>query len=132
MALLEGKNALIVGLSSDRAIAWGIAQALRAEGATIGFTYQRESRKRHADGLAALLNAPLVARCGVRSDQPIAALLGRARSLFGALAIIVHAAVGADPADLSGPYMSTTRESFLGALDVSAYSLTVIARVALP
>src|SRR5215208_1348294 len=98
MALLEGKNALIVGLSSDRAIAWGIAQALHAEGATIGFSYQRESRKRHADTLAAQIQAPLVARCDVRSDQQIAALIQQARSVFGTPDIVVHAAVGADTA----------------------------------
>jgi enoyl-[acyl-carrier protein] reductase I len=132
MALLEAKKALIIGLSNERAIAWGIAQALHSEGATIGFTYQRESRKRHADGLAARLNAPLVARCDVRSDEQIAALIEQARSVFGTLDIVVHAAVGADPADLSGPYMGTSRERFLGALDVSAYSLTAITRAALP
>jgi len=132
MTLLEGKNALIVGLSSERAIAWGIAQALRSAGATIGFTYQRESRKRHADSLAAQLHAPLVARCDVRSDQQIAALAEQARAVFGTLDIVVHAAVGAEPADLSGPYMGTSRERFLGALDVSAYSLTAITRAALP
>jgi enoyl-[acyl-carrier protein] reductase I len=132
MALLEGKKALIVGLSSDRAIAWGIAQALRGEGATIGFTYQRESRKRHADALAEQLHARLVARCDVRSDQQIAELIEQTRSIFGTLDIVIHAAVGADPADLSGPYLGTTRASFLGALDVSAYSLTAITRAALP
>jgi enoyl-[acyl-carrier protein] reductase I len=132
MTLLEGKNALIIGLSSDRAIAWGIAQALHSAGAAIGFTYQRESRQRHADALAAQLGAPLVARCDVRSDQQIAALIEQARSVFGALDIIVHATVGADPADLSGPYMGTTRASFLAALDVSAYSLIAVTRAALP
>jgi len=132
MALLEGKNALIVGMSSDRAIAWGIAQSLHSEGAALGFTYQRESRKRHADALAAQLGAPLVTRCDVRSDQEIAALIEQARAVFGTLDIVIHAAVGADPADLSGPYMGTTRETFLGALDVSAYSLTAIARAAQP
>src|SRR3982750_450617 len=132
MALLKRKNVLIIGLSSDRAIAWGIAQALHSEGAAIGFSYQRESRKRHADALAAQVHAPLVARCDCRPDQQIAALIEQARSVFGALDIVVHAAVGADPADLSGPYMGTTRESFLGALDGSAYSLTAIARAALP
>jgi enoyl-[acyl-carrier protein] reductase I len=132
MGILEGKNALIIGMSSDRAIAWGIARSLRDEGAALGFTYQRESRRRHADALAAQLGAALVARCDVRSDQEIAALIEQARDAFGTLDIVVHAAVGADPADLSGPYLGTTREGFLGALDVSAYSLAAIARAALP
>ena len=129
---MNKKNALIVGLSSERAIAWGIAQALHGQGATIGFTYQRESRQRHADALAAQLHAALVARCDVRSDQQIEALIEQARSTFGTLDIIVHAAVGADPVDLSGPYLGTTRANFLAALDVSAYSLTAITRAALP
>jgi enoyl-[acyl-carrier protein] reductase I len=132
MTLLQGKKALIVGLSSDRAIAWGIAQALRAEGAALGFTYQRESRQRHAEALARQLGAPLVARCDVRSDEQIAALIEQCRAVFRTLDVVVHAAVGADPADLSGPYMGTTRERFLAALDVSAYSLTALARAALP
>jgi enoyl-[acyl-carrier protein] reductase I len=132
MGILEGKNALIIGMSSDRAIAWGIARSLRNEGAALGFTYQRESRRRHADALAAQLGAALVARCDVRSDQEIAALIEQARDALGTLDIVVHAAVGADPADLSGPYLGTTREGFLGALDVSAYSLAAIARAALP
>jgi enoyl-[acyl-carrier protein] reductase I len=132
MGILAAKNALIVGLSSDRAIAWGIARSLHSAGAALGFTYQRESRKRHADALAAQLGAPLVAHCDVRSDQEIDALIEQARATFGRLDIIIHAAAGADPADLSGHYMGTTREGFLGALDVSAYSLTALARAALP
>src|SRR5690349_643184 len=115
MPLLEGKHALIVGLSSDRAIAWGIAQALRREGAAIGLTYQRESRARHAGALAAQLDAALVARCDVRSDQQIEALIEQARSVFGTLDIVIHAAAGADPADLSGSYLGTSRERFLAA-----------------
>src|SRR5690242_17985957 len=132
MGLLDGKTGLVVGLSSDRAIAWGIAQALRGEGAALGFTYQRESRQRHAETLARQIGAPLVARCDVRSDAQIAALIDQARSVFGTLDILVHAAVGADPVDLSGPYLGTARERFLSALDVSAYSLTALVRAALP
>src|SRR5439155_20329147 len=97
----------------------------------IGFTSPRRSRKRQPDALAAQLDARLVTRCDVRSDQQIAALIEQARSVFGTLDIVVHAAVGADPADLSGPYLGTNRESFLGALDVSAYPLTAITRAAL-
>ena len=132
MALLDGKKGLIIGLSNDRAIAWGIAQALHAEGAELGFTYHRESRQRHASALAQQISAPLVAQCDVQSDQQIVALLEQVRATFGALDIIVHAAVGANPADLSGPYMNTTRDSFLSALDLSAYSLTAVVKAAQP
>ena len=38
MGLLDGKKALIFGVANDHSIAWGIAQALHAEGAFVGFS----------------------------------------------------------------------------------------------
>jgi enoyl-[acyl-carrier protein] reductase I len=130
MGIVSGKKGLIIGLSSDRAIAWGIAQALHAEGAELGFTYLRDSRRRHAAALAERIGAQLVEQCDVQSDEQIDSLMARARAVYGSLDIIVHAAVGANPADLSGPYLNTSRDSFLNALDLSAYSLTAVAKAA--
>ncbi len=38
--LLAGKRALILGVANDHSIAWGIAKAMHAAGAELGFTYQ--------------------------------------------------------------------------------------------
>jgi enoyl-[acyl-carrier protein] reductase I len=130
MGLLSGKQGLIIGMANDHSIAWGIARALHAEGAELGVTYRRESRKRHVAALAEELGAKLLAQCDVQSDEQIDALIERARAVYGSLDIIVHAAVGASPADLAGPYLNTTRATFLSALDVSAYSLTGVVRAA--
>ena len=42
MGILEGKRALIVGVASNKSIAWGVARAMRREGADLAFTYQTE------------------------------------------------------------------------------------------
>ncbi len=38
MGLLEGRKALVFGVANDHSIAWGIARALHAEGAEVGFS----------------------------------------------------------------------------------------------
>ncbi|MGN6565269.1 MAG: enoyl-ACP reductase FabI [Thermomicrobiales bacterium] len=131
MSLLDGKTGLVVGLSNYHSLAWGISRALHDAGADLGFTYRSPSRERRAAQLAADLNARLVARCDVRSDDDIAALMAQARAVYGALDIIVHAPAAADPADLRGPYFNTTRAGFLLALEVNAYSLTALVKAAL-
>src|SRR5262245_46449887 len=132
MGLLDGKQGLILGVANDHSIGWGVARALHAEGADLGFTYRRESRRRRVEPLAASLGARLVAQCDFQDDAQIAALMEQARSVYGTLDIIIHASASASTGDLSGPYLGTTRASFLSALDVSAYSLTALARAALP
>jgi enoyl-[acyl-carrier protein] reductase I len=130
MNLLTGKKGLIIGMANDHSIAWGIARALHSEGTELGFTYRRDSRKRHVAALAEQVGAKLLVQCDVQSDEQISSLMAQAQAIYGTLDIIVHAAVGANPADLSGPYLNTSRDSFLSALDVSAYSLTAVVSAA--
>lgn len=130
MNLLAGKKGLVIGLANHRSLAWGIAQALHREGADLGFTYHGTGRGRRTRPLAASLGAKLIEHCDVRSDEEIAGLMHRVRDVYGALDFIIHAPVAARPEDLSGPYLNTTREGFLHALEVSAYSLTAIVKAA--
>jgi enoyl-[acyl-carrier protein] reductase I len=131
MGLLDGKRGLILGVANDHSIGWGIAQALHAAGAELGLTYRQEGRERRVAPLAERLDARLLARFDVRDDAQIAALMAQAREVFGSLDIIVHTLAGARREDLDGPYLGTTRESFLSALEISAYSLTAVTRAAL-
>jgi enoyl-[acyl-carrier protein] reductase I len=130
MGLLTGKKGLVIGVANQHSLAWGIARALHGEGADLGFTYHSTARGRRTSPLAASLRANLIEQCDVRSDEEIAALMRRVRDVYGALDIIVHAPVAAKPVELSGPYLGTTREGFLLALETSAYSLTAIIRAA--
>ena len=131
MGLLDGKKGLIMGVANDHSIAWGIAQALHAEGADLGFTYVGEALERRVRPLAESLNARLIAvvRCAKRSRQ-IDALMGQVREVYGALDIVIHAIGFANRDELNGPYLNTTRAGFRLALDVSAYSLTAVVKAA--
>jgi len=130
MGLLEGKKGLIMGVANDHSIAWGIAQALHAEGADLGFTYVGEALERRVRPLAGSLGAKLIEPCDVQSDEEIDALMGRIREAYGTLDIIIHAIGFANRDELSGPYLNTTRAGFRLALDISAYSLTAVVKAA--
>ncbi|HEY3227866.1 MAG TPA: enoyl-ACP reductase [Roseiflexaceae bacterium] len=131
MGLLDGKKGIILGVANDHSLAWGIALALHAAGADLGFTYRRESRKRRVEPLAASLGARLIAQCDVQEDQQIDRLMAQVRAVYGSIDLIVHAPVAARRDDLTGPYLNTTRASFLSALEISAYSLTAVVAAAL-
>jgi enoyl-[acyl-carrier protein] reductase I len=130
MVDLHGRAALVLGVANQHSIGWGIARALRASGAELALTYRREGRERHVAPLAAQLGARLLARCDARDDRQVAELVDQLRRTFGRLDILVHAAVGASPADLRGAYLGATRASFLDALDASVYSLVALVRAA--
>ena len=55
MSFLKGKRALIVGVASNRSIAWGIAQAMHREGAELAFTYQNDKLRSRVEKFSAEL-----------------------------------------------------------------------------
>jgi enoyl-[acyl-carrier protein] reductase I len=132
MALLEGKKGLVFGVANKHSIAWGIAQALAAEGAELGFSYAIEKLARRVRPLAESLGATFVERCNVNDDAEIEAVFAQARRHFGQLDILVHSIAFAEMEDLSRDYVETSRQGFLTALETSVYSLTALARAAAP
>jgi enoyl-[acyl-carrier protein] reductase I len=130
MGLLDGKKGLIMGVANDHSIGWGIAQALHAEGAELGFNFLGEALERRVRPLAESLGAKLIEPCNVQSDEEIDAFIARAREVYGSLDIIVHSIAFANRDELNGPYLKTTRAGFLQALEISAYSLTAIVKAA--
>jgi enoyl-[acyl-carrier protein] reductase I len=130
--LLEGKKALIVGVANKRSIAWSIAEALHREGARLAFNYQGERLKENVEGLAATLPGSIVLPCDVTRDAEIDALFGGVKEAFGRLDILIHCVAFARKEDLEAGFLSTTREGFATALDISAYSLTALAQRAAP
>lgn len=132
MGLLEGRKALIFGVANDHSIAWGIARALHAEGATLGFSSVEGLLERRVRPLAAGLGADFVEPCDVQDDAQLAAVFDRWRTRHGTLDILVHAVAYASREDLAGAFVETSRAGFALALDVSAYSLVAMTRAALP
>ena len=130
MGLLDGKKGLIMGVANDHSIAWGIAQALHAEGADLGFNFLGEALERRVRPLAESLGAKLIEPCNAQSDEEIDAFMARARAVYGSLDFIIHAIAFANREELNGPYLKTSRAGFLQALEISTYSLTAIVKAA--
>jgi enoyl-[acyl-carrier protein] reductase I len=132
MALLDQKKALVLGVANDHSIAWAIAQALQREGAELAFTYAGEAIEKRVRPLARSLGVDLVLSCDVTKDDEIAAAFGNVRERWGRVDIVIHAVAFALREELKGRFLHTSRPGFQLALDVSAYSLSAIARSAEP
>lgn len=132
MGFMTGKRALIVGVATDRSIAWGIARAMHREGAQLAISHANDKLKERVLPLAAELGA-LTLPLDVTNDGEIDAafaLLGRE---WGSLDVLVHAVAYAPREALTGAFVdATTRESFRIAHDISSYSLTALTRGAVP
>ena len=129
---LSGKHGLVVGVANKRSISWAIAQAAARAGARLALTYQGERLEENVRELAAKLEQPLVVPCDVASDQQIADLAASLDREFGGLDFFVHGAAFAPQAELSNPFVQTSREGFRIALDISAYSLIALTRALVP
>jgi enoyl-[acyl-carrier protein] reductase I len=130
--VLEGKLALVAGVANRRSIAWAIAQELHARGAKLAFTYQGERIKKSVTELAASIGSDIVVECDVRSDEDLDRAFGEIVDGLGGLDLMVHSVAYAQAHDLQGRFIDTARDDFWLALDISAYSLTAMARRAEP
>lgn len=129
MAFLQGKRALIVGVASNRSIAWGIASAMRREGAELALTYQNEKLQSRVESFAADLGSDIALPCDVGDDAQIAEVFAQLGSRWGAVDIIVHSVAFAPREELEGGYIeSVTREGFRTAHDISSYSFAALAK----
>ena len=128
MGFLSGKRALIVGLATDRSIAWGIAQTLHEHGAELAFSYQGEAFGKRIAPLAQSLGAALVLPCDVEDIASVDALFAAIEEKWGGLDFVVHSLAYSDRAGLKGRYADTTRENFLRSMLISAFSFTEIAK----
>jgi enoyl-[acyl-carrier protein] reductase I len=130
--VLEGKLALVAGVANRRSIAWAIAQGLHERGAKLAFTYQGERIKKSVTELAESIGSDIVVECDVRSDEDLDRAFGEIVDRLGGLDLMVHSVAYAQAHDLQGRFIDTARDDFWLALDISAYSLTAMARRAEP
>jgi enoyl-[acyl-carrier protein] reductase I len=129
MGFLQNKRALIVGVASNRSIAYGIAEAMAREGAEIALTYQNEKLKERVQKLGEELGASIVLPCDVASDEEIDTMFAGLGQHWDGLDIIVHSVAFAPRAALEGEYIDAVdRENFRIAHDISSYSFTALAK----
>lgn len=129
MGFLQGKRALIVGVASNRSIAWGIASAMRREGAELALTYQNEKLQSRVENFASELDSDIAIRCDVGDDREIEAVFEQLDDYWDHLDIIVHSVAFAPREELDGAYLDcVTREGFRIAHEISSYSFAALAK----
>jgi len=131
--MLKNKRGIIFGVANKRSIAWATAQALHEAGARLAFAYQGERLKENVESLtnAEMPESPLFS-CDVAKQDEIDETFKRLATDFGRLDFLIHSIAFAPREALEGEYMKVERDAFLTALEISAYSLTQLARAAAP
>ncbi|MEQ1813532.1 MAG: enoyl-ACP reductase FabI [Candidatus Nitrotoga sp.] len=133
MGFLANKRILITGLISNRSIAYGVAQAMRREGAELAFTYQGERIRDRVTDLAKEFDSTLVFPCDVASDEEIGQLFVDLKKHWDGFDGFVHAIAYSPREALAGDFLDGfTREAFRVAHDISSYSFPAMAKAALP
>ena len=133
MGFLANKKALIIGVASNRSIAWGVAKAMHQQGAELAFTYQNERLQSRVEKLAKELGSDIVLPCDVATDENISDLFKQLGTHWPEFDILVHSIAFAPKEELEGDFVeNTTREGSKLAHDISSYSLTALAKAARP
>jgi enoyl-[acyl-carrier protein] reductase I len=130
--MLENKVGMIFGVANKRSIAWACAEACAAQGAKLAFTYQGERLKENVEKLAGELPDSLVVPCDVTDQSAVDAAFQSVGSKYGKLDFLIHSIAFAPKEALEGEFVTTTREAFRTALEISAFSLTQLALAASP
>jgi enoyl-[acyl-carrier protein] reductase I len=131
--MLQNKNGIIFGVANKRSIAWATAQSMHEAGARLAFTYQGDRLKENVEALTKdAMPGALLLSCDVSKQEDVDETFRRVGEEFGRLDFLVHSIAFAPREALAGEYLDTSREAFLTALEISAYSLPQLARAAAP
>ena len=127
--LMQGKRGLIMGVANSHSIAWGIAQAIAAQGAEVAFTYQGEALGKRVKPLAESLGSSLILPCDVEDTGSVDAVFDELGKQWGTIDFAVHAIGFSDKNELKGRYVdATTRENFQRTMVISCFSFTELAQ----
>ncbi len=124
--LLEGKKALILGVANNKSIAYGVAQAFKAHGARLAFSYVGDAIKKRVEPISEELGGEFNVSLDVCDDATISSAVDTVKEKWGNIDILVHSVAFANREDLQGRFVDTKRSGYSLAQDVSAYSLTAV------
>lgn len=131
--LMSGKKGLVMGLANDKSIAWGICQALNAQGAQLAISYQNDVLEKRVAPLAAQLdNDPLLIKCDVSDSASVEACFKELGEKWGKIDFVVHAIAFSDKNELKGRTIDTTLTNFTNTMHISCYSFIEACRCASP
>ncbi len=126
--LMKKKRGLIMGVANDHSIAWGIAEALHAQGAEMAFTYQGDAFKKRVEPLVETVGGKILLNCDVSREEDLDAVFDTLGKKWGGLDFIVHAVAYSNKEELKGRYVDTTLQNFLNTMHISCYSYTSVMR----
>ncbi len=130
--MLKDKVGMIFGVANKRSIAWACAQACHEHGAKLAFTYQGERLKENVEKLTADMDGATVVACDVTNQAEVENAFKTVKKVYGKLDFLIHSIAFAPREALEGEFVTTSREAFSTALEISAYSLPQVALAALP
>ncbi len=129
---LDGKTGVILGVANKRSIAWSCARSLANQGMRLAFTYVGDRLEKSVRALAEEIPGSLVVPCDVTKPEEVDSAFETIGQEFGGLDAVLHAVAFAKRDELEGNFFNTTKDGYQIAHEVSAYSLTAVARRALP
>jgi enoyl-[acyl-carrier protein] reductase I len=126
--LMKGKRGIVTGVANHQSIAWGIASQLAAQGAEMAFLHL-PGMERRVQPLAESIGVKTLAAVDVTDDASMDAAFETVKAAFGQIDFFVHAIAFANKDELKGSFVeNTTREGFLRAMNISAFSFVDCAR----
>lgn len=130
--MIKDKVGMIFGVANKRSIAWACALACAGQGAKLAFTYQGERLKENVEKLTSELDDALVLPCDVTNQAEVDAAFEAVGNKYGKLDFLIHSIAFAPREALEGEFLTTSREAFLTAMEISAFSLTQLSMAAVP
>jgi len=126
--LMDGKRGLIMGLANDKSLAWGIAKALREQGAELAFSYQGEALEKRVRPLADQLGSDFLIECDVSDMAALDVTFETLAARWPTIDFVVHAIGFSDKNELRGKFVDTSLENFLLTMNISAYSFVAVTK----
>lgn len=130
--IMSGKRGLVLGIANDKSLAWGVTQALAAQGANMAVTYQNDMTKKRVMPLAEKSGISHVYRCDILEEGQLDTLISNVKRDLGGLDFVVHAIAFSDKNELKGRYVDTSADNFDNTMRVSCYSFTKLCKAVAP
>src|SRR5580658_271766 len=130
--ILQGKTAVIAGIANRWSIAYAIAQSFAREGASLVLTYVNDKQRETIESITVGMPVVKMLPLDVTKDEDIQGFSQGLKDLDRPIDVLVHSLAFANREDLSNPFIETSREGFLLAQNVSAYSLVAMTRAVAP
>ncbi len=130
--ILQGKTAVIAGIANRWSLAFAIAESFSREGASLVLTYVNDKQRETIESITSAMPVIKMLPLDVTKDEDIAGFAEGLKALERPIDVLVHSLAFANREDLSNPFIETTREGFLLAQNVSAYSLVAMTRAVAP